>query len=67
MRFKEAESAISLSEVYIHQSRLAVSPEDEEYEKRFKNDLIFKIKSTDAYIAPPELTEFLSFRKGQAF
>ncbi|KAJ3349910.1 hypothetical protein HDU83_000202 [Entophlyctis luteolus] len=33
----------------------------------FKNDAIFKIKSTEAYLAPPDQLTHLSFRKGQAF
>ncbi|KAJ3131617.1 hypothetical protein HK100_006163 [Physocladia obscura] len=33
----------------------------------FKNDAIFKIKSTEAYLAPADHPEHLSFRKGQAF
>ncbi|KAJ3389178.1 hypothetical protein HDU84_009085 [Entophlyctis sp. JEL0112] len=32
----------------------------------FKNDAIFKIKSTEAYLAPPDHPNHLSFRKGQA-
>ncbi|KAI9328255.1 hypothetical protein DFJ73DRAFT_862053 [Zopfochytrium polystomum] len=47
-------------------SAIPIEEEDEDA-KQFKNDLIFKIRSIDAYLAPADCPDHLSFRKGQAF
>lgn len=40
---------------------------DKDWEKRFKNDRTFKIRSTEAHLAATNLKDYLSFCKGQEF